>query len=374
MNAEQEQMFQLQNTPGPTVNIPGQVVQAGDPMVESTEVEVVSEGLAQSMQWMASNGPTRPIHRGRARMMTKTQLEEQKMNEATGLPSNLDEASRVQALETMVSNLNDNMGKMATILTKMAEGQPPKVEYVDPPNYPSPEQGPPPTPLENPVAKPLDSSAPNGTLAAVLNPPTYQPPVPPMVTETPVPQPPVSPPATSLPVSPQPVSPETVPPIESPIPASLGPVGSRGTDEQQVDFDHFQLVEENPVVSPDEEDKLIAGEQTFQVDSVEQKRLGRQQILTDQVTTWLNSKDPHKFWRQFVAGACNKNLSYNTWPKEYQAAFDLRFNAMVRDPVFIANLCGRVLKFQNGHLVACHVMGAFVVATAGFLSFALIEE
>ncbi len=133
----------------------------------------------------------------------------------------------------------------------------------------------------------------------------------------------------------------------------------------------FQLTEEED--SPGLDTSVLVEDGEPSVDPVEQKRLERQQILTDQVTNWLKSKDPHKFWRQFIAGSCNKNLSYNTWPKEFQDPFNERFQAMITDPIFIASLCGKVVKFQNGHLVAAHVMGAFIVATAGFLSLALIE-
>lgn len=138
-----------------------------------------------------------------------------------------------------------------------------------------------------------------------------------------------------------------------------------------MDEDRYELTEES---SPGEA-KQLATEPTLTAEDLEEtKRLSRQQMLTEQVSNWLKTKDTHKFWRQFIAGTCNKNLSYNTWPTEFQEPFDKKFKAMIDDPAFISVLCGRIVKMQMGHLVAPHVAGAFVVATAGFLAFALLGE
>jgi hypothetical protein len=159
----------------------------------------------------------------------------------------------------------------------------------------------------------------------------------------------------------------------------MGTVGSTAS-ENVADFDQYEVVGEEELISPGENqvevsatEALAAVEEVPQVDAAEVKRVERHQILTDQTMTWIKTRDSHKFWRRFLSGTCNKNLSYNTWPPEFQAAFDERFNAMVSDPCFVSTLCGRVIRFQNGHLVAPHVMGAFIVATAGFLSFSLLE-
>ena len=390
MTPEQEQMFKIQNSPEP-MNIPTHMVQMGEEMVGVEGVEEVNHGLALGMEYMRQNGPTQAIHRGKAKMMTKQQLEEQRMNEAKGLPSNLEEAGRVVGLEQKVSEIGETVNKLATVLGGFIQSQQPPNPYPLPTDAPithprnlvleikptptdlsqpprtAPvgDVGQPHTPQEKPVAEPLDSSAPNGTLAAVLNPPTPLLPVLPTVKLTGVVETPESVPDSSRPVTPPQASQETQPPTPS---MALGPVGTPGPVVEH--SDQFQLTEES---SPGSDVSVLVEEEAPQVDPVEQKRLERQQILTDQVTDWLKSKDPHKFWRQFIAGSCNKNLSYNTWPKEFQDPFNERFQAMITDPIFIASLCGKVVKFQNGHLVAAHVMGAFIVATAGFLSFALIE-
>jgi hypothetical protein len=341
MTPEQMAMFQTRSMPDPAAAAAGSVEMAHS--VESEGVDVVNEGLSRTMQYMAQNGPVRPIQRRRANVMTKQQLEEQKMNEAAGLPSNLEEAGRVVALESQVSQINDNINKLTGVMTQLIQSQ----RYA-----------PPLTPPVKPVAEPLDSSAPNGTLAAVLNPPTPQPPVPPTVQTTLDPQTHVYVPDSSPKETLPPVSQETAPPTPS---MSMGPIGTAAP-----------LIEE-PDSSPGLEQFELVEEETSPVDPIETKRLERQQILTDQVTNWLSQKDPHKFWRQFVAGACNKNLSYNTWPEEMKSSFDERFLATIKDPQILATICGRITKMQNGHLVAPHVAGAFVTVMVGFLSFALME-
>jgi len=363
------------------------------------EVNVVSEGLAQTVQYMASNGPTRPVQRGRAKTMTKQQYKEQEMNEAAGLPSNLEEASRVMALEQKIGNVDAKLNAIIAAVSPpgMSEMQPAlnvqptptpapvyqKTFVNDPPlltPIPAPQsslyynrQGqvvaPPPTPPERPAVEPpvvLHSSTPDGTIAAVESPvPACPHPAQPTAPPTPSPKPQVSQPATFLPNSQLEASQETVPPIPSPV--SLGPVGSQG---EGADFDQFEIIESGE----DTHGSLVDQEEVPPaIDPVEQKRLGRQQILTDQVANWLKGKDCHKFWRQFLAGACNKNLSYNTWPVEFQTVFNERFQAIVSDPLIISSMCGRITRMQMGHLVAPHVAGAFIVVAAGFLSFALME-
>jgi hypothetical protein len=148
-------------------------------------------------------------------------------------------------------------------------------------------------------------------------------------------------------------------------------VGSQG--EVAVPGEDIIEPESSPGENLPDIDVMIEEDNIPEVESAEQKQLERQQILTDQVSTWLTTKDPHKFWRKFLSGACNKNLSYNAWPVEFQGPFNERFKQMIEDPAFVSTLCGRILKFQNGPLVAPHVAGAFIVVIAGMLSFALLE-
>ncbi len=176
---------------------------------------------------------------------------------------------------------------------------------------------------------------------------------------------------------------------KAPVSVSMGTIGSAASAVPpyfDVEVERFQgvseaeLIDSGLPISPGENqvevsatEALVAVEEVPQVNAAETKRVERHQILTDQTMDWMKTRDTHKFWRRFLSGTCNKNLSYNTWPPGFQSAFDERFNAMVNDPCFVSTLCGRIIRMQNGHLVACHVAGAFVVATAGFLSFSLLE-
>lgn len=396
-------MFRLRGGPNAAASTPGQVMEAGTQgAAEVVEMDVVGQGLALNASYMSTNGPAQPTH-NRPQVMTKQQLEEQKMNEAQGLPSNRDEASRVVALETTVSNLNENMGKITGLLSQLVQGQSPVAQPLTPPVKPAVVAQPPPLPPTLPEeGLPLQTSPLPGPL---------------MVPTMPDLAPPTSPPASS----PQPMPPEVSPEMKAPT-VSMGTAGSVTSEPTVQDFDQYEVVDaEAPVtelssrdrdifqtmlaedaepnevlraaadrynspspeqlISPGENQvagsvdvtTLVEVEETPKVDAAEAKRVERHQILTSQTMDWIKTRDSHKFWRRFLSGSCNKNLSYNTWPPEFQAAFDERFNAMVNDPCFVSTLCGRIIRMQNGHLVACHVAGAFVVATAGFLSFSLLE-
>lgn len=375
MTPEQMERFHLVNIQEPGVNTPGQVMHQGMP-AESVEVDEVSEGLARGVSYMARNGPVRPVQKVPARMITRQQLEEQKMNEAAGLPSNLDEASRVVALEKKILNMSTNMDKILQLLSQPSNAPametPPKEVYTVPQGHLLQEQGLPPTPQASPDVQPSELESWNQEVWANQTVQTSTHPD----QETGRPTPEVelresplgfSQQALQLPVS---LETRTVTPEKffGPTTVTLGPTGSRGPGP---DEDRYELTEE---VSPGEVVAVAEEPEPTPEDVVEMKRLSRQQMLTEQVSNWLKSKDTHKFWRQFLAGACNKNLSYNTWPPEFQGPFNDKFKAMVADPAFVSTLCGRITKMQMGHLVAPHVAGAFVVVTAGFLAFALLDQ
>ncbi len=373
MTPEQEAMFRMQSLPTPQ-HFPGQVQTIGS-TAESEEIDELSQGLSQSVQYMASNGPTRPIQRAVAATMTKEQLEEQKMNEAQGLPANIDEASRVKNLEGQVTQISDNMGKMAEMMSQLlqnsqAPSNAPATVTSTPPTPPGQYQIPvSPVPPHTPQVRPADvqpqKSVATQPIAAEIQPPFRMSPRHDlrMGTQTSHPEPLVSQLDTSHSPS---------PPKDSPATMSMGPVGSSGIPEDH--GDQFQLTEvSGPGEGKGAATLMEVPDEDSPQDLVEQKRLERQQILTDQVFNWLKSKDPHKFWRQFLAGACNKNLSYNTWPEKMQGQFNERFTQMIGDASFISTLCGRIMQMQNGHMVAAHVAGAFVVVVAGMLSFSLSE-
>ena len=350
MTPEQTEMFKLQNTCIPGQPSPQAVVKNRVGQTEP-EMDQVNQGLALTMSHMAQNGPARPIQRGQAKTMTKDQYKEQMMNEEKGLPSNLDEASRVVSLEQKVKDVDSKLDQILVAITGGLLNVPPPTPQAKPAAVPQP---PPVQPGQLRYHPPLPTNAP--------------------VTETPIAEVPASLPATSQQPSLPLASQETAPPTS---PLSLGPVGSQGPDPTNDDVS----LEEDVAVVLDQSsssenigiDALIEESGTPAVDPVEEKRLERQQILTDQVSTWLGTKNPHSFWKKFLSSACNKNLSYNTWPLEFRNSFDKRFQQMIGDPTFISTLCGRIVKMQNGHLVAPNVAGAFIVVIAGMLSFALLE-
>jgi len=104
----------------------------GEEMEVSPDM-AAAEGMSFSQQYMAGNGPIRPLHIGQAKTMTKRQLEEQKMNEAQGYPSNLDEAEKVKELESKVTEMSQGISAILSHL----QGNPPTA----PQNSPSPSEG-----------------------------------------------------------------------------------------------------------------------------------------------------------------------------------------------------------------------------------------
>ena len=116
----------------------------GQPMPIDDPGALASEGMHFASRHMQNNGPTRPLHRlVEQPKITKAQLEEQKVNETQGYPSNLDEASKVKALEAKVSGIESGIN---AILTKL-NGELTTIEHPDPPILQTPvELLPPPGP------------------------------------------------------------------------------------------------------------------------------------------------------------------------------------------------------------------------------------
>jgi len=362
MNQDQMEAFHLREVPDPAGMGTTQYVNAGGNQ-QVNEMDVASQGMTNSLRYMQSNGPTYPIQLKRnlrqPTTMTQAQLEEQKMNESQGLPSNIDEASRVVALEGKIETME---GGINAILQHLQGGQPP-------------------TPQARPAVVP-----PVRTSLLPVPPPV---PVPRLI-PVPVPPDPEMARLTTQPVSPV-STPDFFPHLSTPtetesdrieriVQERLAEARAKSDEQDQiqlteerpygVDRDPIQLTEE--ALSPDEISVSVV-EEPLVVDQAEQLKLQRQETLVSQTTQWIQVKDPLKFFKRFVGTTCNKNLSFNTWPATTQAAFTERFDAMVRDPSFISTLCGRILNMENGHLVAPHVAGAFITVIAGFLSFAMTE-
>lgn len=320
------------------------------------------------------------------------------MNEDDGYPSNLEEATKIKTLETQVSNINTNIENLARVMSQALGG---------------PNPAPPPIPQANLADEPI--AVPPEQLRILA---AYQMETP--VLQTATPTAPTSEPPSSTPPLPVPGSGPATPdpgpivdlgpppgqpgsnlgPMTDPDgyvemmtakglvrvpmvdvnkypvvktvpkpPMSLGPVGSNVGQGLPPDLENFVEDEAEDVIPllapaevvPEPQDQEAVG------------KLDRHQNLVGQVTEWLQTKDVDKFWRRFVAGSCNKNLSYNTWPLEIQRYFNKRFHQLLQDPAFVSRICKQILTFSNGHLVSPHVAAGFIVTTAGFLSFALLE-
>ncbi len=332
------------------------------------EMDAASRGMANAQHYMAANGPPFPIQLQRnlnqPKIMTQAQLEEQKMNESQGLPSNLDEASRVVALE----------GKMET----MSGGINAILQHL--------QGGPPPTPQVRPDAVPPvqpTQPLPPPRVQVPMTTPEFIPPVPPTVLPTTRPASPGSTPAFFPHHSNPPETEEAR--IEAIVQERLAAItqadledGVEVLDEQLQDAKRIAHAGRNSIeltedaLSPDEMEIEVVEEP--EIDHQENLRLQRLETLVTDATQWIKVKDPLKFFKRFIGTTCNKNLSFNTWPATTQAAFTERFETTVRDPSFISTVCSRIMNMDNGHLVAPHVAGAFITTLAGFLSFAMTED
>lgn len=82
-------------------------------LTEVTPDAVAAEAMAFSQRYMAANGPAQPRHLRKQVTMTKAQLEEQKMNEAQGYPSNLSEANRMKSLENQMTAIQGMLSQLA---------------------------------------------------------------------------------------------------------------------------------------------------------------------------------------------------------------------------------------------------------------------
>jgi hypothetical protein len=99
--------------------------------------------------------------------------------------------------------------------------------------------------------------------------------------------------------------------------------------------------------------------------------LEKTQILTEKVFKWLETKDPHRYWKSYTGGL-NKNLAFNTWPPAMQARFKERFDQLLKDSSFVSTICQHMVQFENGHMLGEGVAAGFVVVIAGMLAFTAV--
>jgi hypothetical protein len=339
--------------------------------IQSDEVEIATSSLAQAYQYMEANGPVRPVQNQRRKVMTKAQLEEQKMNEGDGYPSNIGDATRVRSLEAQVANINSNIEKLANIMGQAVQGnrgQRPTPPVQRDPLYPEQQR-------QGQTSRSVSRGmGPTDPLMGPPTPPPEEPPFPGHTVQTfttgdgnvTYPPPPVS-------IGPVGSAPSTPPDDVVAQPGSPTDIMTQQVAElmknQVVDETSGYLAPVDGVDDPSGQIREIVDKEAV----INQESIEKHQILTEQVQEWLKTKDPYKFFRRFLAGTCNKNLSLDTWPHPLVAAFTTRFYPMLQDHVFVSTICQRIKTFQNGHLVAPHVAGAFVTICAGILAFSLAE-
>jgi hypothetical protein len=90
---------------------------------EPTTVDLASQGMALAMREMMANGPARPTHAPPV-TMTRAELLEQKAREAEGLPSRVEDAQRVVALEKSVNTILEQNAQLLHILASGNHGPP----------------------------------------------------------------------------------------------------------------------------------------------------------------------------------------------------------------------------------------------------------
>jgi hypothetical protein len=116
---------------GPAMDSP----ETGQGEAEQAMAGVQDQLLGMAARHMAENGPIQPAHRllKNQPTMTKAQLEQQKANEAAGLPSNLTEASRVTALESRLEKLTGLIEQIAGNVPSSPAPVPNPIRETQPP-------------------------------------------------------------------------------------------------------------------------------------------------------------------------------------------------------------------------------------------------
>jgi len=319
--------------------------QAGQMQQMSPEA-LVAEGMTFAGNYMASNGPTQANHIGKARTMTKGQLEEQKMNENAGYPSNLEEAEKVKGLEQKVESMEAGISQILSHLSGQSSPASPVSNVPTGGNPVSPGVPQTPTPGQSVTVTPpshpsIDSNE--------SNEPVNKPPPLRQVTLKDGRR--ISVPAAASQVTPMSLGPATG--VQEQPPTQLEP-------EEFEDADPW----DDPIaVVPDEEPVPAAPAVDPNVARVAQ--------LVQDVNGFMQTNDVHRFWRRHISRNVHRHVGYNGWPKALQVEFNTRFKGFLQDPVFVSRCCEKVISMELGHALGVKWVVSFLVATAGFTAFAL---
>jgi hypothetical protein len=303
-------------------------------------MDTLGDSQAMLVRHMAGNGPIRPVHIRRPPVITKQQLEAQKMREDQGYPSSEVEAAKVQALETRVAGIETGIQNILQAIQggTAAPQAPPKSAH---PLGFSPE-------VQDAVSRTVRGAGQQAGKAVVESFRTKPKPLPKRtitlpngrVVEVARPQP--IPPAVKDETPQSPVSRQ---------PVSLGPVGESIVEEPEDPWggDDDPFVEAAPVDT----------------------KLQKLQELTENVVRFMQTHDTHLCWRRLLKNKMHKRLAYECWPPELKSEADKRMAGYLNDAQFVTSICRKVLEMDDGYILGVEHVASFVVACAGFLAFAL---
>jgi len=294
---------------------------------------IASMGVGMSQAYMARNGPTLPHHRRPLVQMTKQQLEEQKMNEASGYPSNLDEASRVKSLE-------EKLARMEALLSGGTKPAPQPV-FVEPCQQANPTPSFPTQELERYTDVP-------GTPV-----PRKQTVIPEVQTQ--------SPNDSESSTAPK----RRVVTLSNGQTMEVGPV-SMGPADDLPTFDPSLMIEQ-PEESAMVEDLWVEEPEPIKNDP----KLEKLAWVIGEVVKFLRDRDPLLFFRRVLPKTVSRQVGFSAWPKGLQERFCVHFKTLLTDPVFIKSQVATALSFEFGHGLSPRKIAELIVLSAGFMSYSL---
>ena len=310
-----------------------------------------ARGVAESHQYMAKNGPIQPTHMA-PRTMTKAQLEEQRMNEDHGYPSNLDEASKIKAME---GDLADMKGMLQQIAGSL--GASPNVAPSSQVNTPQNGRsgGTPESPDEHPDKTPVRLG-----IARQQSPQSID------CGGSPEPR--------SKPLPPRKVTLSsgkvvTVPQSTSTRAMNLGPATSINSELLEAE-DEFSVGDGTPL----EElcDDLFAVVPEVVEEPEADPRLEQVATMVLQVNEFLSGRDVHRDFRRLIASHIHRHLGYSGWKASMKAEFDARFKSYLSDSGFVTSICKKVYDMDMGYALGVKPVVSLLVASAGFTAFTMI--
>ena len=268
--------------------------------------------------------------------MTKKQLEEQKMNEREGLPSNLDEASRVKDLEA----------KLARLEALLSGGTKPGPQPVQSP----PIQNPNPTPLYPVVTEEVLNREVGGFIQKYPNGTTLD-----QVAQSPNDSENSTAPKRRV----VKLSNGQTMEVGSPIPVSMGPAddlpafdpGLRIEQPEEATVEDLWIEEPEPVKNDPKLEKLA--------------------WVIGEVVKFLRDRDPLLFFRRVLPKTVSRQVGFSSWPKDLQGRFCGHFKTLLTDPVFIKSQVATALSFEFGHGLSPRKIAELIVLSAGFMAYSL---